>query len=425
MPVINPATEELIAEVPLGSLADVIDEHAEELAALESRNVGKPQMVSAEEIPICSDSLRFLAGAARTLTAPAAGEYVEGHTSMLRREPHGVIGAIAPWNYPLMMAVWKLAPALATGNTVVLKPAEQTPLTILRLLELADGVLPDGVLNVVTGCGDPVGQRLASHRDVAMVSLTGSVTTGRRVAAEASESLKHVHLELGGKAPVIVFADADLAAVAEAIRIFGYWNTGQECGSATRVLVEQTAYEDLLAALVEQVEGIKTGDPAEGEGIEMGPLVSAAQRDRVTGFIERATAAGATLATGGSEPDRAGFFVTPTVITGADQNSEIIQSEVFGPVVSVQSFEGEGEGVLMANDSDYGLCASVWTGNAARSLRIARELDYGTVWINAHLALAAEMPWGGFKQSGYGKDMSVLALDHFTRVKHVMARFAE
>lgn len=453
MAVLNPATEEVLAEVPCGSaadvdgavevavkaapgwrnttpqeratvmfrLADLIDEHAEELALLESRNVGKPLAVAAEEIPACSDSLRFLAGAARSLTTPAVGEYVEDHTSMVRREPLGVIGAIVPWNYPLMMAVWKFAPALATGNSIVVKPAEQTPLTLLRLLELAADVIPGGVLNVVTGFGDPVGQRLASHPDVAMVALTGSVATGRKVAAHAAESLKQVHLELGGKAPVLVFADAEIEAAVEAIRTFGYWNSGQECGSATRVLVQKPVYDDLLGALLDQVAAIRTGDPADGEEIEMGPLISAAQRDRVIGFLERASAAGATLETGGAALDRPGFFVTPSVITGADQASELIQAEVFGPVVTVQPFEDETDGLAMANDCDYGLCASVWTRDAGRSLRVARDLDFGTVWINNHLGLASEMPWGGFKQSGFGKDMSVLALESCTRVKHVMA----
>ena len=455
MEVVNPATEAVIAEVPRGSgadvdravqaahnarlgwrdttpreratallqLADLIDEHADELAALESRNVGKPLAVAAEELPICSDSLRFLGGAARALTVPAGGEYLEGHTSMLRREPLGVVGAIAPWNYPLMMAIWKIAPALATGNTVVLKPSEQTPLTTLRFMELAEGVLPPGVLNVVTGDGDPVGQALAGPRGVAMVSLTGSVRTGRRVAAEAATTLKHVHLELGGKAPVVVFADADLAAVASAVRVFGYWNSGQECGAATRILVERSEYDSLLAALSAEVQAIVTGDPADGDAIEMGPLISAEQRARVLGFVDRAAEDGAELVTGGGGLDRAGYFVTPTVLADPDQRSEIVQREVFGPVVTVQPFDDEAEALAKANDSDFGLCASVWTSNAARSLRLARELDFGTVWINAHLALASEAPWGGFKQSGYGKDMSTLALDSYTRIKHVMASF--
>ena len=455
MPIINPATEKVIAEVPMGSaadveravaaakrasrawreappraraaalyrLAEVIDEHAHELTLLESQNVGKPLAVAREEIPLCSDSLRFLGGAARALTVPASDEYVSGHMSVVRREPHGVIAAIAPWNYPLMMAIWKLAPALATGNTVVLKPAEQTPITVLRLMELAQGVLPPGVLNIVTGEGEPVGEALARHRDIAMVSLTGSVQTGRRVAGAAAATLKHVHLELGGKAPVLVFADADMDAVAEAIRVFGYWNSGQECGSATRVLVQRTAYDDLMGALEAQVKGICVGDPAEGDMIEMGPLISAEQRARVLGFLDRATSDGAQITIGGETLARPGFFLAPTVVTEAGQHAEIIQEEVFGPVVTVQPFADEEQSLAMANDCEYGLCASVWTGSASRSLRLARDLDFGTVWINAHLALASEMPWGGFKQSGYGKDMSILGLESYTRVKHIMARF--
>jgi len=401
--------------------ADAIEARADEIGRLESQNAGKPVGAAIDEVPVVVDNLRFFAGAGRVLEGKAANEYIAGRTSLVRREPVGVVASIAPWNYPIMMAGWKIGPALMAGNTVVLKPSARTPLTALILGEIAAEIFPPGVLNVITGTGAAIGDALVGHPKVGMISVTGDTDTGKHIAKVAADRVKRLHLELGGKAPVVVFDDADLDAVIENLKVFSYWNAGQDCTAPCRVIAGPKIYDRFVSDLADQVKTIKWGDPAEGDDIEMGSLIAKSQADKVEGMVERSKK-GAEIVTGGHRPDRPGSYFEPTVIAGPQQDSEIVQDEVFGPVVTVQRFSDEDQAVAWANDVRFGLAASVWTADIGRAMRVAKAIQFGTVWINDHFTLVSEMPHGGFKESGYGKDQSMYAIEDYTVVKHVMLK---